>query len=93
MPELTQCPQCQAQANVQEEQSGQTVQCPVCGEFFTAAILKIAAPHYGPRPFPKSASRGVTTNLRRAAGATVPDRAISTRTTTTAAGVSHAPRL
>ena len=38
MPEITQCPQCQRKLNVQEDQLGQTVQCPVCGEEFTAAV-------------------------------------------------------
>ena len=38
MPEITQCPQCQRKLNVQEAQLGQTVQCPVCGTFFTAAV-------------------------------------------------------
>lgn len=39
MPEITQCPQCQRKLNVQEAQLGQTVQCPVCGAFFTAAVV------------------------------------------------------
>ena len=49
MPEVTQCPQCQRKLNVQEAQLGQTVQCPVCGTFFTAAVL---APQRQPPPPP-----------------------------------------
>lgn len=41
MPEVTQCPQCQRKLNVQEDQLGQTVQCPVCSTFFTAAVLHV----------------------------------------------------
>jgi predicted Zn finger-like uncharacterized protein len=66
MPEVTQCPQCQRKLNVQEAQLGQTVQCPVCGTFFTAAILSTQRaptpppprdepppPRYDPRPGPR----------------------------------------
>ena len=49
MPELTQCPKCQRKLNVLETQLGQTVQCPVCGEFFTAAVV---APQRAPSPPP-----------------------------------------
>jgi predicted Zn finger-like uncharacterized protein len=41
MAEVTQCPQCQRKLNVQEAQLGQTVQCPVCGTFFTAAVVGV----------------------------------------------------
>ncbi|HVS37068.1 MAG TPA: hypothetical protein VMS17_16020 [Gemmataceae bacterium] len=55
MAEVTQCPQCQRKLNVQEAQLGQTVQCPVCGTFFTAAALGVqrgptAAPQQPPPP-------------------------------------------
>jgi hypothetical protein len=52
MAEITQCPQCQRKLNVQEEQLGQTVQCPVCGAFFAAAVM---SPQRPPPP-PQSVS-------------------------------------
>jgi hypothetical protein len=53
MPELTQCPKCQRKLNVQEAQLGQTVQCPVCGEFFTAAALSAPRPPLRPQAIPE----------------------------------------
>jgi predicted Zn finger-like uncharacterized protein len=53
MPEITQCPQCQRKLNVQEAQLGQTVQCPVCGTFFTAAILSTQRQPPPPPPVPE----------------------------------------
>ena len=50
MPEITQCPQCQRKLNVEEAQLGQTVQCPVCGEEFTAAVAAQRAPSPPPVP-------------------------------------------
>ena len=44
MAEITQCPQCQRKLNVQEAQLGQAVQCPVCGQEFTAEALSPARP-------------------------------------------------
>jgi predicted Zn finger-like uncharacterized protein len=55
VPEITQCPQCQRKLNVPEAQLGQTVKCPLCGEEFTAAVLRIqrspvATPEREPLP-------------------------------------------
>ncbi len=52
MPEVTQCPQCQRKLNVQEAQLGQTVQCPVCGTFFTAAVVTVQRAPTPPREEP-----------------------------------------
>ena len=53
MPELTQCPKCQRKLNVQEAQFGETVQCPVCSEFFTAAPLNTARASLRPPAIPE----------------------------------------
>ena len=53
MPEVTQCPQCQRKLNVQETQLGQTVQCPVCGAFFTAAVVGVQQRPATPPPVPE----------------------------------------
>jgi hypothetical protein len=53
MPELTQCPQCQRKLNVQESQLGQTVQCPVCGAYFTAEAAAAPRRPAAPAPAPE----------------------------------------
>ena len=50
MAEITQCPQCQRKLNVQEAQLGQTVQCPVCGQEFTAEAVSPSRPPPPPPP-------------------------------------------
>lgn len=45
MPQITQCPHCQGQLQVREENLGQTIRCPLCNGLF-----KIAAPQAPPPP-------------------------------------------
>jgi lysine biosynthesis protein LysW len=53
MPEITECPECHRKLNVHEEQLGQTVQCPVCGTSFTAAVVSVQRPPLRPPPMPE----------------------------------------